>query len=95
MRAALITACLLLALAGCDRSADDHLRAAGDQAKGAVADVGKAVDASVPVVKDTGRRLGDDIRQAGHKAGQDIRDAGDKARDDGRAARDRNDNPDD
>ncbi len=103
MRAALImtTALAALALAACDRHGQPNadLKAAGAEAKAAAVDVGKAVDSSVPAIKDAGRKVGDDLKHVGDEAapdikaaGRDIRNAAHKAGDDlkdaGRKAKD-------
>jgi hypothetical protein len=84
MRIPLVIASALaaLALCACDRHSDSHLKEAGAEAKAAVTDVGKAIDSSVPAIKDAGHKVGDDIRAAGHKAGDDLKDAGHKVKDD-------------
>jgi hypothetical protein len=109
MRLVLLSAaCAALALAACNRDdrADAHLRAAGDEAKGAVVDVGKAIDTAAPDLKRTGHEIGANLRHAGDQvapdlraAGEDIRRAGDKTGQDIKDSvhhdRDRNDNPND
>ncbi len=90
MRAAIIAIAGLAALsmAACnkDSAADDHLKAAGNEAKAAVSDVGRAIDSSVPAIKAAGAKVGDGIKEAGakaapelKKAGNDIKEAGHKA----------------
>ena len=88
MRAALVLAAATLALGACNKesSADAHLKAAGDEAKAAAQDVGKAIGSAAPVVKDAGRSIGDDLKKAGDEAapsikaaGRDIKDAAHKA----------------
>ena len=100
MRAVLILSAALaaLTLSACDKgsSADSHLKEAGAEAKAAVSDVGKAIDASVPAVKDAGAKIGDGIKNVGAEAapdikaaGRDIKDAADK----GAGDEDRNPRP--
>jgi hypothetical protein len=76
----------VVALAACGRQSDDHLHAAGAETKAAVDNLGRAIDTSVPEIKDAGHALGQDIRSAGHEiapdlraAGHDIRNGADKA----------------
>jgi hypothetical protein len=80
MRPAFALPFILVSLAACDQNAGDHLRAAGDNAKAAVAQVGAAVTGQTPAIKDAVRRDRDDIRQAGYEDSRDLRDAEDHAR---------------
>ena len=89
MRAALI-ALLSLTVIACSKesASDEHLTEAGAEAKAAAADVGKAINESVPAIKQAGAQVGDGIKDAGAEAapevkaaGQDIKDAAHKAGD--------------
>ncbi len=79
-----------LTLAACNRdsAADEHLKAAGQEAKAAVSNVGKAIDSTTPGIKQAGADIGNGIKKAGDEAapsikaaGQDIKDAARKAGD--------------
>jgi hypothetical protein len=65
MRAALIVLLSLTAIACSKESASDaHLKQAGAEAKAAVADVGKAVDATAPAIKQAGAQMGRGLKAA-------------------------------
>jgi hypothetical protein len=89
MRLTIITGLAVAAVAvsacGKDSEADQHLKAAGQEAKAAASDVGKAIDSATPGVKQAGRDIGEGIKRAGDEAAPSIKEAG---RSLGRAAHD-------
>ena len=80
MRTLLITSLAVAALSvtACDKNSDakDHLKAAGEEAKAAATDVGKAIDSTTPGIKQAGADLGNGIKEAGDKAAPSIKEAG-------------------
>jgi hypothetical protein len=81
--AGLAVVALAVAACGKNTSADEHLKAAGQEAKAAASDVGKAIDSSTPNIKQAGRDIGNGIKRAGDEAAPSLKQAG---RDLGRAA---------
>ncbi|MGZ3315103.1 MAG: hypothetical protein ACXU82_16590 [Caulobacteraceae bacterium] len=86
--AGLAVAALSVSACGKNSDADEHLKAAGQEAKAAVSDVGKAIDSTTPAIKQAGADIGAGIKKAGDEAapsikaaGQDIKDAARKAGD--------------
>jgi hypothetical protein len=71
-------AAIAVAVAACGKNSDanDHLKAAGQEAKAAVSDVGKAIDSTTPGIKQAGADLGQGIKDAGDKAAPSIKEAG-------------------
>jgi hypothetical protein len=65
MRVALIVLLSLTAIACSKESASDaHLKQAGAEAKAAIKDVGKAVDAPAPAIKQAGAQIGHGLKTA-------------------------------
>ena len=85
LTAGLAAAALAVAACGKNSDADQHLKAAGQEAKAAVSDVGKAIDSTTPGIKEAGRDIGQGIKRAGDEAAPSIKEAG---RDLGRTAHD-------
>jgi hypothetical protein len=89
MRAPLIAGLAVAAVSvtacGKNSDADEHLKAAGQEAKASVQEVGKAIDSATPGVKQAGADIGNGIKKAGDEAVPSLKEAG---RDIGRAAHD-------
>lgn len=67
-----------VAVSACGKNSDanDHLKAAGQEAKAAVSDVGKAIDSTTPGIKQAGADIGSGIKKAGDEAAPSIKEAG-------------------
>jgi len=83
--ASLALAAIAVSACGKNSDADEHLKAAGQEAKAAVSDVGKAIDSTTPGIKQAGADIGNGIKHAGDEAAPSLKQAG---RDLGRAAHD-------
>ncbi len=83
--ASLALAAVAVTACGKNSDADAHLKAAGQEAKAAATDVGKAIDTAAPGVKQAGADIGNGIKHAGDEAAPSLKQAG---ADLGRAAHD-------
>ena len=83
--AALAGAAIAVSACGKNTAADEHLKSAGEEAKAAVSDVGKAIDSTTPGIKQAGADIGQGIKNAGDEAAPSLKEAGSAL---GRAAHD-------
>ncbi len=74
--AGLAVAAVAVSACGKNSDADEHLKAAGQEAKAAAGDVGKAIDSATPGVKQAGADIGNGIKKAGDEAAPSIKQAG-------------------
>jgi hypothetical protein len=76
-----------VALAGCGKNSDanEHLKAAGQEAKASASEVGKAINSATPGIKQAGADIGNGVKKAGDEAAPSLKEAG---RAIGRAAHD-------